>query len=124
MSARRRQLVELEQKILRAILVADLQQYTRLIAADESDTLDYVSHCLQLLQEHCEPFCAEFVKTTGDGVLILFDSASSAVDYAMSVQERMKVLKPHLSDAIPPNPGGCSGRIVIAPVLCYSVEEF
>jgi class 3 adenylate cyclase len=76
--------VELEQKILKAILVADLQQYTRLIAADEADTLEYVAQCFQLFQEHCEPFGAEFVKTTGDGVLILFDSASSAVDYARS----------------------------------------
>ncbi|NGO55041.1 adenylate/guanylate cyclase domain-containing protein [Allomesorhizobium camelthorni] len=85
--------MELEQKILKAILVADLQQYTRLIAADEADTLEYVAQCFQLFQEHCEPFGAEFVKTTGDGVLILFDSASSAVDYAMSVQERIGALE-------------------------------
>lgn len=85
--------MELEQKILKAILVADLQQYTRLIAADEADTLEYVAQCFQLFQEHCEPFGAEFVKTTGDGVVILFDSASSAVDYAMSIQERIGTLE-------------------------------
>jgi class 3 adenylate cyclase/DNA-binding SARP family transcriptional activator len=85
--------VKLEQKILKAILVADLQQYSRLVAADEGDTLDYVSHCFRLFQQHCEPFGAEFVKTTGDGVMILFDSASSAVEYAMSVQERIGALE-------------------------------
>ncbi|AZO49905.1 MAG: hypothetical protein EOS54_26920 [Mesorhizobium sp.] len=75
-----------ERAALRTILFADLAQYSRLTAADELGTLDLVSLCFQLFQTHCEEFGAEFIKTTGDGVLILFDGVSSAIDYAIFMQ--------------------------------------
>ena len=78
-----------ERATLKAILFADLQQYARLTAANELETLDFVTRCFSTFQVHCAAFGGEFVKTTGDGVLILFDSASSAVDYAMSIQAEL-----------------------------------
>ncbi|TIX46281.1 MAG: hypothetical protein E5V36_02130 [Mesorhizobium sp.] len=75
-----------ERATLKSILFADLAQYSQLTAADELGTLDLVSQCFQLFQTHCEEFGAEFIKTTGDGVLILFDGVSNAIDYAMFMQ--------------------------------------
>jgi class 3 adenylate cyclase/DNA-binding SARP family transcriptional activator len=75
---------------LKAILFADLQQYSRLTAADEAATLDFVNRSFEIFRSLCEQFNGQFIKTTGDGVLILFDSASRAVEYAMVVQERLR----------------------------------
>ena len=78
-----------ERATLKSILFADLAQYSRLTAADELGTLDLVSQCFQLFQTHCEEFGAEFIKTTGDGVLILFDGVSNAIDYAIFMQDSL-----------------------------------
>ncbi len=80
----------MERTKLRAILFADLQQFSRLTAADELTTIDFVTRCFALFQDLCPEYGGVFVKNTGDGVLILFDSALSAVDYAMTIQERMR----------------------------------
>jgi class 3 adenylate cyclase/DNA-binding SARP family transcriptional activator len=79
----------MERTKLRAILFADLQQFSRLTAADELTTIDFVTRCFALFQELCPEYGGVFVKNTGDGVLILFDSALSAVEYAMTMQVRM-----------------------------------
>lgn len=81
-----------ERATLKAVLFADLAQYTRLVARNEPDTLTFVDRCFDLFRQHCEDFDGDFVKTTGDGVLILFDSASSAVDYAMTIQAKLHAL--------------------------------
>lgn len=78
-----------ERATLRSILFADLAQYSRLTAANELRTVDFVSQCFELFQAHCDEFGGEFIKTTGDGVLILFDGVSSAIDYAVFMQERL-----------------------------------
>ena len=70
-------------------MFADLAQYSRLTAANELQTLDFVSQCFDLFQAHCDQFGAEFVKNTGDGVLILFDGVSNAIEYAVFMQNRL-----------------------------------
>jgi class 3 adenylate cyclase/DNA-binding SARP family transcriptional activator len=80
----------MERTKLRAILFADLQQFSRLTAADELKTIDFVTRCFEMFSELCPEYGGQFVKNTGDGVLILFDSALSAVDYAMTMQERTR----------------------------------
>lgn len=81
-----------ERATLRSILFADLAQYSRLTAANELRTVNFVSQCFELFQNHCEEFGGEFVKTTGDGVLILFDGVTSAIDYAIFMQNRLDTL--------------------------------
>jgi class 3 adenylate cyclase/DNA-binding SARP family transcriptional activator/TolB-like protein len=78
-----------ERATLRAILFADLQQYGRLSAANESEAVAFVTRCAKLFREHSQNFAAEFVKSTGDGVLLLFDSATNAIDYALAIQARI-----------------------------------
>jgi class 3 adenylate cyclase/DNA-binding SARP family transcriptional activator/Tfp pilus assembly protein PilF len=81
-----------ERATLKVILFADLAQYSRLVAANEAATLAYVERCFAIFRAACADFGAEFIKSTGDGVLVIFDSASSAVDYAMTVQQRITAL--------------------------------
>ena len=75
-----------ERALLRAVLVADLHEYSRLVATNEADTVEFVTRSLELFRRQCEEFGGEFVKTTGDGALLLFDSASVAIEYAMALQ--------------------------------------
>jgi class 3 adenylate cyclase len=71
---------------LAAILAADIVGYSRLMGADETGTL-------QGLREHraaADPLIAEhggrIFKTTGDGLLIEFNSVVGAVDCALALQ--------------------------------------
>src|SRR6516165_8968737 len=64
---------------LAAILAAEVAGYSRLIGADEGRTLQ------RLVAEHR----GRIVKTTGDGVLVEFNSVVDALRCASQVQERM-----------------------------------
>lgn len=75
--------------VLKAILVADLAQYSVMTAAAEEVAVDFVTRCLDVFREHCADWRGEFIKSTGDGALILFDSATDALSYALGVQERL-----------------------------------
>jgi len=81
-----------ERIVLKVILFADLAQYSRLVVADEVATLAFVEHCIGLFRENCASYGGEFVKTIGDGVVIIFESAGRAVDYAISLQEKIAQL--------------------------------
>ena len=78
--------------ILKAVLFADLAQYSRLTAAGEQAALELVTRCFSLFQENAQSWRGEFIKSTGDGVLLLFDSVSDALSYALEVQEKLGVL--------------------------------
>lgn len=77
---------------LRSILFADLENYSRLTASREGETLAFVSRCFALFQAHCADYGGEFIKNTGDGVVILFEGVSSAIDYALLIQARLAEL--------------------------------
>ena len=81
-----------KQKVTRrlaAILAADVVGYSRLIRADEEDTL---ARLKALLDELIGPIIAKhdgrIVKTMGDGVLVEFPSVVDAVRGAVEVQQR------------------------------------
>ncbi|HEY8614888.1 adenylate/guanylate cyclase domain-containing protein [Phenylobacterium sp.] len=75
---------------LAAILAADVAGYSRLVAADEEGALRRFGACLR---DVIEPAVAEHggrvFKTTGDGLLVEFASAVSALRCALAVQETM-----------------------------------
>jgi adenylate cyclase len=75
---------------LAAILAADVAGYSRLIGADEGDTLERLK---TLRRELLDPKIAEhkgrLVKTTGDGLLIEFGSVVDALRCAVEVQTEM-----------------------------------
>jgi adenylate cyclase len=75
---------------LAAIFAADMVGYSRLMEADEAGTL---SQLKTLRQQVIDPKIAEhrgrIVKTTGDGMLVEFDSVAGAVQSAVAIQQAM-----------------------------------
>jgi len=84
---------------LAAILAADIVGYSRLIEADEVGTLAAVADRRRSI---LEPMLAQhrgrIVKLMGDGLLIEFASAVTAVECAIALQKRMAEANAGLSD--------------------------
>ncbi len=75
---------------LKAVLVADVEGYTRLMAAHENEAHALTSACLNLFKELIYEHQGKLIKTTGDGAMIEFSSAISAVQYGINVQKRLQ----------------------------------
>jgi adenylate cyclase len=72
---------------LAAILAADVAGYSRLMGADEEDTLAALkTHRRELIDPKIAEHRGRVVKTTGDGSLVEFASAVDAVRCAMEIQ--------------------------------------
>jgi adenylate cyclase len=75
---------------LAAILAADVAGYSRLMGADEEETLARLkAHRSELIDPKNKQHRGRIVKTTGDGILIEFPSAVDAVRCAIEVQQGM-----------------------------------
>src|SRR5262249_38524109 len=72
------------------ILAADVVGYSRLMQADETGTLAALkSRRAEVLQPMVSKNSGRIVKVMGDGVLVEFGSAVSAVNCAIDLQEAM-----------------------------------
>jgi adenylate cyclase len=75
---------------LAAVLAADVVGYSRLMGADEGDTLRQLkAHRRALVDPKIVQHRGRIVKTTGDGILVEFASAVDAVRCAVDVQRGM-----------------------------------
>lgn len=75
---------------LATILFADIDGYSRLMRADEEQTLvDLRAHLAELVAPVVERFHGRIVKTVGDGVLVEFGSAVEAIRSAVELQRGM-----------------------------------
>ena len=75
---------------LTAILAADMVGYSRLMEADEDGTLARLrTHRLELIDPAIAKNKGRIIKTTGDGMLVEFQSVTDAVQCAVEVQQRM-----------------------------------
>ncbi len=75
---------------LAAILAADMVGYSRLMEVDETGTLARLkTHRLELIDPSIAKNKGRIIKTTGDGMLVEFQSVTDAVACAVEVQERM-----------------------------------
>src|SRR5262245_15114783 len=75
---------------LATIMVADIHGYSRLMRADEEQTLhDLQAHLRELVAPVVGRFGGRIVKTLGDGVLVEFGSAVEAVRAAVDMQRGM-----------------------------------
>ncbi|WP_455373471.1 adenylate/guanylate cyclase domain-containing protein [Limibacillus halophilus] len=75
---------------LAAVLAADMVGYSRLVAADESGTLSrQKAHRSALIDPKIAQYGGHIVKTTGDGVLVLFPGILDAVQCAVEIQRLM-----------------------------------
>ncbi len=79
------------QRRLAAILAADVVGYSRMMRADETGTLAQLKTLRkELLDPKVEVYGGRIVKTTGDGILIEFQSAVAAVECALAIQQAME----------------------------------
>jgi adenylate cyclase len=75
---------------LSAILAADMVGYSRLMEADEKGTLARLrTHRLELVDPVIAKNKGQIIKTTGDGMLVEFQSVADAVECAAEIQRRM-----------------------------------
>src|SRR6266576_2486345 len=75
---------------LAAILAADMVGYSRLMEADETGTLARLkTHRLELIDPVIGKNKGRIIKTTGDGMLVEFQSVADAVECAAEIQRRM-----------------------------------
>jgi len=76
---------------LAAIVAADMVGYSRLMEADERGTLARLrTHRIELIDPVIERSNGHIIKTTGDGMLVEFQSVADAVRAAIEIQERMR----------------------------------
>ncbi|HUF55703.1 MAG TPA: adenylate/guanylate cyclase domain-containing protein [Thermohalobaculum sp.] len=75
---------------LAAILAADMVGYSRLMGVDEAGTLARLrTHRIELIDPAIAKGGGRIVKTTGDGMLVEFQSVADAVRSAVEIQSRM-----------------------------------
>ena len=75
---------------LTAILAADVAGYSRLMGADEEGTLAQLkAHRRELVDPKVAEHRGRIVKTTGDGMLVVFASVVDALRCAVEVQRGM-----------------------------------
>ncbi len=73
----------------RVVLVADLVSYSRHVAQDEAATLAFMDSCFNDFERLSADHAGRIVKTMGDGILALFDTAGAAVAFALEFQARV-----------------------------------
>src|SRR5262249_57135075 len=75
---------------LAAILAADIVGYSRLMEVDEAGTLARLKTIrLELIDSAVAKCKGRIIKTTGDGMLVEFQSVTEALRCAVDFQERM-----------------------------------
>src|ERR671923_1381953 len=76
---------------LAAVLAADMVGFSRLMETDETGTLARLkTHRIELMDPAIAKNKGRIIKTTGDGMLVEFQSVTDAVKCAVEVQQRMK----------------------------------
>ena len=76
---------------LAAVLAADMVGYSRLMELDERGTLARLrTHRIELIDPAIAKNQGHIIKTTGDGMLVEFQSVADAVRCAVEVQDRMR----------------------------------
>src|SRR5437588_11707416 len=84
---------------LAAVLAADMVGYSRLMELDERGTLARLrTHRIELIDPAIAKNQGRIIKTTGDGMLVEFQSVADAVRCAVEVQDRMRRRNADLTD--------------------------
>ncbi len=76
---------------LAAVMAADMAGYSRLMGIDEVGTLARLrTHRIELIDPAITKNQGNIIKTTGDGMLVEFQSVADAVRCAAEIQDRMR----------------------------------
>lgn len=76
-------------RTLAAILFTDGVSFSARMAANEEHTLAMIRRDFKLMQEICQQFSGQVIKSTGDGLLMYFVSAVQAVGCAQAIQKAL-----------------------------------
>lgn len=74
------------QRMLAAIVFTDTVGFSERVGRDEEGTLELVRKDLEIMTKLCVRFEGRVVKSTGDGLMMLFSSAVQAVNCALEAQ--------------------------------------
>ena len=86
------------QRQLRAILSADVKDYSRLMAEDEMWTIHTLNACRDLIASCVQSHLGRIVDSPGDNILADFGSVLNAVQCAVEVQRKLEAKNADLSD--------------------------
>jgi class 3 adenylate cyclase len=81
---------------LRAVLAADVANFSGLMSVDETNTVDALSVTRRIAREELDVHGGWLFGLPGDGIFALFESAVDAVRCALETQQRLKAM-PKLS---------------------------
>ena len=85
---------------LAAILVADMVAFSRLMEIDEEGTITrQKAHRAELIDPTIDLHHGRIFKTTGDGLLVVFESVVEAVNCAVEIQSAMSERENATADA-------------------------
>ena len=83
--------IERLQRQLKAILSADVKDYSRLMTEDELWTIKTINRFRGLISSHVQRYSGRVVDSPGDNILAEFGSVVNAVECAMAIQEDLGV---------------------------------
>ncbi len=78
--------VQMTQK-LGAVLFADVVGYSRLMSENELDTYNALKSLIYQLEASCAKYSGRVVEVRGDGILALFETATSAVEFGVELHQ-------------------------------------
>ena len=82
-----------DRRKLVAVMYADMVGYSRLIGSDDAGTLDRLRTLRRnLLDPAIDEHGGRIVQTGGDSLLIVFDSIDGAVQCAVKVQQKFRLM--------------------------------
>ena len=92
-------ILEPGRRTLAAIVFTDVASFSALTQENEEKTLGLVRRDLALISTLSGEFDGKVLKSTGDGLLIYFESAVQAVACALKVQQRLA----EVAKSLPPD---------------------
>lgn len=98
---------------LKAILFFDLVDSSRLMSAHEHETVKFLQRAFAVFRDHAVQPGGYIVKTTGDGALVLFDTATEAINYAVDVHKAVAEIPNNLSEQPSFRAGVHVGEVVL-----------
>ena len=87
------------ERALAAIVFTDVESFTTRMAADEMRTLTLIQRDFDLMEQLCQEFEGQVLKSLGDGLLMYFVSAEKAVSCAIEMQKALATATAELPES-------------------------
>ncbi|NET59006.1 MAG: TIR domain-containing protein [Symploca sp. SIO2E6] len=86
-------------RALAAIVFTDVESFTARMSVDEMGTLALIQRDFQLIEQLCQQFEGQVLKSLGDGLLMYFVSAQQAVCCALEIQQALATVAAELPES-------------------------